>query len=127
MIVPQPFQYQGSKRALAAVILQQFPTEVQRVVEPFCGSAALAIAAAARGPAREFWLNDCNQPLAELLGLMINSPQELAKAYAELWRAEAGDAREHYDQVLESFNRSQNPRLLLQRSAVKPPLWRVGS
>lgn len=113
MIIPQPFQYQGSKRALAAVILQQFPTEVQRVVEPFCGSAALSIAAAARGRAREFWLNDCNKPLAELLGLMINSPQELAKAYAELWRAEAGDALEHYYQVREAFNRSQNPRPLL--------------
>jgi DNA adenine methylase len=113
MIVPQPFQYQGSKRALAAVILQQFPAEVQRVVEPFCGSAALSIAAAARGRAKEFWLNDCNKPLAELLGLMINSPQELAKAYAEMWRAEGEDALEHYYQVRESFNRSQNPRLLL--------------
>lgn len=52
MTVPQPFQYQGSKRALASVILQQFPAEVQRVVEPFCGSAALSIAAAARGRAK---------------------------------------------------------------------------
>src|SRR5712675_386646 len=112
MIVAQPFQYQGSKRGLASVILQQLPANVIRIVEPFCGSAALSIAAAARARAKEFWLNDCNKPLAELLALMINSPQELAKAYAELWRADAGDALEHYYQVRESFNRSQNPRLL---------------
>ena len=57
-----------------------------RLVEPFCGSAAVSIAAAARGRAKEFWLNDFNKPLAELLGLMINSPKELAKSYEELWR-----------------------------------------
>ena len=113
MIVPQPFQYQGSKRALAAVILEQFPTDVARIVEPFCGSAALSIAAAARGRVKEIWLNDFNKPLAELLALMINSPKELAKSYTELWRADGPDALEHYYQVREAFNRSQEPRLLL--------------
>ena len=113
MIVAQPFQYQGSKRSLASVILQQFPANVVRMVEPFCGSAALSIAAAARGRAREFWLNDFNKPLAELLGLMINNPKDLAKSYAELWREDRVDALEHYYQVRESFNRSQEPRQLL--------------
>src|SRR5882724_10315762 len=113
MIVPQPFQYQGSKRALAAVILEQFPADVARIVEPFCGSAALSIAAAARGRVKELWLNDFNKPLAELLALMINSPKELAKSYAELWRADGPNALEHYYQVREAFNRSQEPRLLL--------------
>ena len=113
MIVPQPFQYQGSKRSLASIILQQFPADVIRIVEPFCGSAALSIAAAARGRAKEFWLNDFNKPLAELLALMINSPKELAKSYGELWREDGADALEHYYQVRESFNRTQEPRLLL--------------
>lgn len=113
MNIPQPFQYQGSKRSLAAVILQQFPAGILRIVEPFCGSAALSIAAAARGRAREFWLNDFNKPLAELLALMINSPKELAKSYEEIWVADGHDALEHYYQVRESFNRSQEPRLLL--------------
>ena len=113
MIVAQPFQYQGSKRSLAAVILQQFPADVVRLVEPFCGSAALSIAAAARGRAREFWLNDFNKPLAELLALMINNPKDLAKSYTEIWREDQVDALEHYYQVRESFNRSQEPRQLL--------------
>ncbi len=84
-----------------------------RLVEPFCGSAAVSIAAAGRGRTGEFWLNDFNKPLAELLGLMINSPKELAKSYAELWRADHADALEHYYQVRESFNRNHDARLLL--------------
>jgi DNA adenine methylase len=113
MIIPQPFQYQGSKRGLASLILQQFPENVERLVEPFCGSSALSVAAAARSRAKEFWINDFNKPLAELLALMINSPKELAESYEDLWRADQADAIEHYYQVRESFNRTQDPRLLL--------------
>lgn len=113
MTVPQPFQYQGSKRALAPLILRYLPENMTRLVEPFCGSAAVSIAAAARGRAKEFWLNDFNKPLAELLTLMINNPKELSKSYANLWRADHEDALEHYYQVRESFNRSQDARLLL--------------
>jgi DNA adenine methylase len=113
MTLPQPFQYQGSKRALASTILRYLPERMSRLVEPFCGSAAVSIAAAARGRAKEFWLNDFNQPLAELLALMINSPKELAKFYKELWRDDHEDALEHYYQVRESFNRRHDARLLL--------------
>jgi hypothetical protein len=113
MLLPQPFQYQGSKRSLASLILRYVPAKTTRLVEPFCGSAAVSIAAAARGRAKEFWLNDFNKPLAELLAQMINSPKELANSYEELWRADHEDALEHYYQVRESFNRSPNARLLL--------------
>ena len=113
MTLPQPFQYQGSKRALASLILRYLPEQATRLVEPFCGSAAVSIAAAARGRAGEFWLNDFNKPLAELLTLMINSPKELAKSYEALWRSNHDDALEHYYQVREQFNRHHDPRLLL--------------
>ncbi len=111
--IPQPFQYQGSKRALAPLILRYLPENTSRLVEPFCGSAAVSIAAAARGRIEEFWLNDCNKPLAELLALMINSPKEVAKFYREVWRADHEDALEHYYQVREAFNRHHDARLLL--------------
>jgi DNA adenine methylase len=111
--VPQPFQYQGSKRALAPLILQHLPARMTRLVEPFCGSAAVSVAAAACGRTKEFWLNDFNKPLAELLALIINSPRELGKFYANLWRADHKDAIEHYYQVRESFNRDHDARLLL--------------
>jgi DNA adenine methylase len=113
MTVPQPFQYQGSKRALAPLILQYLPISTTRLVEPFCGSAALSIATAARGRAKEFWLNDFNAPLAQLLSQIINSPKVLGKFYKELWCADHEDALELYYQVRESFNRTKDPQLLL--------------
>ena len=113
MKIPQPFQYQGSKRALAPLILQYLPVSTTRLVEPFCGSAALSIATAARGRAKEFWLNDFNAPLAGLLSLIVNDPKDLGKFYTELWRGDHADALEHYYQVRESFNRTLDARMLL--------------
>ena len=113
MIIPQPFQYQGSKRALAPLILPYLLGKFRRLVEPFAGSGAMTLACAARGRAERFWVNDLNKPLAELLNLMIHRPEELADAYAELWRGEAADALEHFYSVRERFNRTQEPRIFL--------------
>ena len=95
------------------MILQYLPVNTTRLVEPFCGSAAISIATAARGRAKEFWLNDLNAPLAKLLSLIVNDSKGLGKFYTELWRADHEDALEHYYQVRESFNRGQDARLLL--------------
>lgn len=113
MTVPQPFQYQGSKRSLAPLILNYLPGKYRRLVEPFAGSAAMSLAFATRGRAERYWINDLNKPLAELLNLMIHRPEELADAYAELWKGEAHDALEHFYTVREKFNRTQDPRLFL--------------
>ena len=113
VVIPQPFQYQGSKRALAPMILPYLPGKFRRLVEPFAGSGAMSLACAARGQASRFWLNDLNQPLAELLNAMINRPEELADAYHDLWRDDAVDALEHFYTVREQFNRTRNPKLLL--------------
>lgn len=113
MKVPQPFQYQGSKRSLAATILQYLPPKAERIVEPFAGSAALSIACAARGRASEYWINDYNRPLSELLNFIINHPESMGDFYKKTWRDESEDALEHYYRVREDFNRNQDPRLLL--------------
>jgi DNA adenine methylase len=113
MRVPHPIQYQGSKRGLAPLLLRYLPAKMERLVEPFAGTAAVSIACAARGGAKTYWLNDLNKPLAELLGLIINHPQELANAYKEIWSAQEPDSIEHYYQVRESFNRTQNPKEFL--------------
>jgi DNA adenine methylase len=113
MIVPQPFQYQGSKRALAPLILNFLPVKARRLVDPFAGSAAMTLACAARMRAERYWVNDLNKPLAELLNLMINRPEEVADAYTELWKGEAEDALEHFYTVREKFNRTQEPQLFL--------------
>jgi DNA adenine methylase len=113
MTVPQPFQYQGSKRALAPMILRFLPRKFQRLVEPFAGSAAMTIACAGHGRAARYWINDLNRPLAELMNLIVHRPEEVADEYANLWKADAEDALEHYYTVREAFNRTQEPKLFL--------------
>ena len=73
----------------------------------------MTLACAARRRAERYWINDLNRPLAELLNLMINRPEDLADAYAELWKGEVEDALEHFYTVREKFNRTQEPRLFL--------------
>ncbi|MDR1350598.1 MAG: DNA adenine methylase [Zoogloeaceae bacterium] len=113
MKAPQPFQYQGSKRLLAATILRYLPSGMPRLVEPFAGSAALSIACALKGSAARYWLNDCNQPLAELLRQIIHHPEKVADAYQSFWRDQSEMALTHYYCVREDFNRTRDPFLLL--------------
>lgn len=113
MKVPHPIQYQGSKRALASNILRYFPDRFVRLVEPFAGTAAISIACAARGKAQAFWMNDFNKPLAELLGMIINRPAEIAEAYERIWNQQHDDTIEHYYRVREDFNRTGDPKFFL--------------
>jgi DNA adenine methylase len=109
--VPHPIPYQGSKRNLAPAILGYFPERVGTLIEPFAGSAALTLAAAAHGLAARYVINDLNQPLVELWRAIIESPEKLARQYETLWRAQHGDRRQYYDQVRGEFN--QSPGILV--------------
>ena len=105
---PQPIPYQGSKRRIAEKILRYFPRDVSRLVEPFAGSAAVSIAAAARGWAGRFWINDGNRPLIALWREIIGRPEDIAKRYEKLWNDQLGREREFFDQVRARFNRSHD-------------------
>ena len=111
--MPQPIPYQGSKRNIAISILKYVPLNIRRIVEPFAGSAALSLAAAHRGLAQEFHLNDINQPLANLLSLIIEQPLEIAERYQQLWTAQLGQERTFYDEIRARFNQTHQPDLLL--------------
>ena len=111
--VPHPIPYQGSKRSLAEVLLTYFPTKVERLVEPFAGSAAVSIAAAHFRKADTFWLNDLNAPLVDLWRLIVLRPKETADAYEMLWRAQLGQEREFYGKMRDEFNHTARPDLLL--------------
>jgi len=106
---PQPIPYQGSKRQIAPTIIQCFPTNVARLIEPFAGSAALSIAVAARNRADRFWINDAHAPLIDLWRDIIHRPDKLAQKYAVLWNDQLGREREYYDSVRERFNREHDP------------------
>ncbi|MEZ4730863.1 MAG: DNA adenine methylase [Caldilineaceae bacterium] len=111
--LPQPIPYQGSKRGIASHILKFLPNHLDRFVEPFAGSAALSVAVAYGKLAQRFWLNDLNQPLANLLQLIIEQPEEIAEQYQKLWNEQLGHERTFYDEVRKTFNHTHAPELFL--------------
>jgi DNA adenine methylase len=113
MKTPHPIPYQGSKRHIAKYILPFFPHEIDTLIEPFAGSAAISIAAACYGKASRFHLNDLNKPLMALWREIIDDPQGIAKSYERLWTEQQGHEREYYDQVRDKFNRTKKPDYLL--------------
>jgi DNA adenine methylase len=86
---------------------------VERLIEPFAGSAAVSIAAAYHRRANSFLLNDRNQPLMELLHEIIHYPRRVSDAYEALWHAQHGKERQFYDEVRNTFNRTHEPAHLL--------------
>ncbi len=113
MRTPHPIPYQGSKRLLAPAILDYFPHDATRLLEPFAGAAAVSIAAARKGKARRIVLNDINQPLMNLWRAIIESPGTIAIAYEKLWKSQLGRERAYYDTVRIQFNKTQEPHYLL--------------
>lgn len=113
MRVPHPIPYQGSKRKIAGAILSLFPAGTDRLVEPFAGSAAVSLAAAARGRAERFLLNDLNEPLIRLWEQIIEHPDTISGQYEKLWKAQLGRERDYYDKIRDEFNRTQRPDCLL--------------
>jgi DNA adenine methylase len=110
---PHPIPYQGSKRRLAAAILAHAPAGARRLIEPFAGSAAVSLAAAARDLASRYWIADRLGALAELWRAILDHPEATADAYERLWQAQHPDAAAHYRAVRTRFNRTGDPVALL--------------
>jgi DNA adenine methylase len=111
--VPHPIPYQGSKRLLAKRILEFFPPEVSRLVEPFAGSGAMSLAAAQRGRAGRFVLGDSLPPLVGIWRGILEDPGGLCDAYTDLWEAQHADPKAHYLGVRDRFNDAGDPAKLL--------------
>ena len=107
--VPRPIPYQGSKRLLSARILRYFPERIERLVEPFAGSAAVTLAAAAQGRARRYLINDSLVPLARLWHRIIHHLQALVAAYERLWHGQLDDPAGAYYAARRTFNESGDP------------------
>jgi DNA adenine methylase len=73
--------------------LSFFPHQIDTLIEPFAGSAAVSIAAACYGKASRFYLNDINQPLMALWYEIIHNPDGIADAYEKLWHQQKGRER----------------------------------
>jgi DNA adenine methylase len=113
MRIPHPIPYQGSKRKLTPAILACFPPGSPRLIEPFAGSAAVTLAAAARQKASRFLIADLNAPLMDLWQAMIEDPDRITGQYTKLWHDQADREREFYDEVRDRFNKARQPEHLL--------------
>lgn len=111
--IPHPFPYQGSKRNIAKYILPFFPSDVERLIEPFCGAGAISIAASAYGLSKGVILNDLNVPLMDLWKEILENPEELTDKYEELWLAQQSDRKTFFFKIRDEFNQSHRPHHLL--------------
>jgi DNA adenine methylase len=112
--VPHPIPYQGSKRRLAAAILDRVPEgRYTRLVEPFAGSAAVTLAAASQNRFTEFVIGDALAPLVELWQAILEKPRDAADEYEALWLREREKPIDAYYEIREEFNRDGGPAKLL--------------
>jgi len=110
----QPFQYQGSKRLIAPIIIQKLHlSSSSELVEPFAGSAAVSVRAAIERLAGSYWINDKNKPLSDLWCAIVEDPNRLVHEYSELWHAQKSDPKGFYSAVRDRFNEHHYPADLL--------------
>jgi DNA adenine methylase len=108
----QPIPYQGSKRSLAPRICEHFPRKVETLYEPFAGSAAITLYAAAHNLAEKYVIGDSYAPLMALWKLIIDDPDELSHRYSELWHKQF-ESEAHFNTTRSEFNESGDPVALL--------------
>lgn len=113
LTIPHPIPYQGSKRNIANAILSFFPKQIDTLIEPFAGSAAISIAAAVYKKASKFHVNDINKPLIALWREIVDYPENISSNYEKLWNEQLGKEREYYDFVRDKFNKTEEPHYFL--------------
>jgi DNA adenine methylase len=113
MSIPHPIPYQGSKRNLASAILSYFPPDVEKLIEPFAGSAAVTLAAAYHRKVKRFHINDLNKALMDLWEEIINQPEHITKKYEKIWLSQLEQERDYYNSIREKFNQTQKAEYLL--------------
>jgi DNA adenine methylase len=87
--------------------------QADRLVEPFAGSAAITLAAAARNRYARFLISDALEPLAGIWQLVLTDPERLCDRYQDVWVSQLDNPRRFYDEVRREFNNSRDPALLL--------------
>lgn len=124
---PHPIPYQGSKRNLASAILAIVAGRaVERLYEPFAGSAAITIAAASTRVSVEHIIADSLDPLIALWSRILSAPSDLADAYERVWKGHERGGDDYYTRVRERFNAKRDPAdllYLLARCVKNSPRW----
>lgn len=112
--LPQPFPMQGSKRRQAPLITKFIPSDASELIESFCGSSAISLAARASNPYLPIYLNDINKDIINLWSSILNSPEELLIGYQSIWEKQfhepygTQDSRDYFKMIRSKFNESQD-------------------
>ena len=110
MSIPHVIPYQGSKRKLAPQILDYVQHEVKGTVyEPFAGSAAITLAAAASEIGSNYVIGDKFAPLINLWKLIIDKPDYVSDNYSKIWNAQLSDPKNYFLEIRKQFNEAQDP------------------
>ncbi|MEP1216492.1 MAG: DNA adenine methylase [Marinobacter sp.] len=110
MGAPHVIPYQGSKRKIADDILKYIDFDVPgKLYEPFAGSAAITLSAAAKGKANGYVIGDKYEPLVELWKIIIESPEDVANRYEHLWMSQLSNPREFFTQIRDQYNADSDP------------------
>lgn len=109
----QPIPYQGSKRKIANQIMQYSPKKIERVIEPFAGSAAITIYAALNNYGQSYIVNDSYKPLIDLWNLIIDQPDYCVSEYEKIWNNQLDNPKGYYLRIREEFNDDKDPIKLL--------------
>lgn len=110
---PHVIPYQGSKRKLAEDILTYMDFEIDTLYEPFVGSGAITLAAAANNKANKYIVADKLEPLTELWRLIVDNPEKLTREYSILWNEQLSSPAEYYKEIRDEFNKHKSPSYLL--------------
>ncbi len=103
-MIPHAIPYQGSKRKLAPAIAHYLPDEIETFYEPFAGSAAMSIYAAHRRLAEYFVIADSLAPMIELLRAIVETSQETARQYRDLWHGQAAGDDCYFNRIRNRYN-----------------------
>jgi len=110
--IPHVLPYQGSKRLLAPAIAHYLRAagRVERLYEPFCGSAAVTLHAAHHGLAQRYVLGDSLSAVVGLWRLVAESPDTVVEHYAGLHADQGPGGVGQFEVARERFNRDRDPR-----------------
>jgi DNA adenine methylase len=109
---PQPFPLQGSKRLQVPIINRLLPLGCSRLIEPFCGSAAVSIGARYHQKVETAVISDSNLSLMTLWQNILTDPEDLANRYANIWAGQLEsslsngkpDTRDYFNVVRDRYN-----------------------
>ena len=112
MAFQNPIKWSGTKRVLADEIVSHFPDTIDAFIEPFCGSASVAMALMRSGKkVGRYILLDKNADLIGVHQALQDDPSAVIRRYTAMWNImqKLEDKELFYNHIRERYNEDHNP------------------